>query len=328
MNDWITSWHALYKNTKTKWAHLTLDQQEHQLDFLEETAGSLIDQWAEMDELLNQLRLEKEQLQSVISYESPGTTYYELEMFDQAAETLEYEQTNGEHEEMRYLYLGFSYLFSEQLQKAKEKFLYLIHVSRNMYVRHFSFVGLGCTNTRLERICDAIEAFECANRLTTTNDVMYNLGICYFSEEAFHLAKFYFSEYVKNVPDDGEALFYLGCCQWQENEKEAAWSSWLSSVHILDSTHALLALAYVLEWHGHHRAAIHCYKRLLEKNYDLVKVLHGLAWNYALEEDKTKALTLFREALSVDPMNENIRESLLWLQKRWPEGEWKRLSGS
>lgn len=325
MSDWLRSWHAIYQDAEKKWALMTATEQKKQLTYLEETAGVLIDQWTELDELLNHLRKEGEQLQSLIRYESLGTTYYQLEMFEQAASELALERAAGDQEELRYLYLGFAYLFSDQLQKAKEKFLFLIQISQSTYIKHFALVGLGCVHIRFERIGDAIEAFECANHLTSTNDVVYNLGVCYFFNEAFHLAQPYFEEYVGRVSDDGEALFFLGCCQWHEGEKDAAWTSWLTSVHLLDSTSALFALAYVCEWHGHHQAAIHCYKRIQAKEDDKAKVLHGLAWNYALLEDKTKAITAFREALSVDPMNKQIKESLLWLSKNWPEVSWEQL---
>ncbi len=319
LNDWLTSWHAIYQDAEKKWPLMTQIDQKKYLCYLEETAGELIDQWTALDELLNHLRADQAQLHSLLHYHSLGTTYYQLEMFAQAADQLILEKATGEQEEIRYLYLGFAYLFSNQLQKAKEKYLYLIQISQNTYIKHFAFVGLGCVQTRLDCMEDAIESFESANRLTTTSDVVYNLGICYFSIEAFHLAKLYFTDYLRHIPEDGEALFLLGCCQWQEGAREAAWTSWLTSVNLLDSAYALLALAYVCEWHGHHQAAIHCYRRIQTKEHDQANILHGIAWNYALLEDKTNALTAFREALRIEPMNTDIQKSLFWLNENWPE---------
>ncbi|TWI58898.1 tetratricopeptide repeat protein [Halalkalibacter nanhaiisediminis] len=319
MNDWLTSWHAIYQKTKTQWPLMTAHNQEKHLRYLEEIAGVLIDQWSELDEMLNHLRVDKEQLDSLVDYHSVGTVYYQLEMFGQAADLLATEKTIGVQDELRQLYVGFACLFSNRLQKAKETFLYLIQVSQHFYIKHFAFVGLGCVHTRLMRIEDAIEAFENAKRLTTTNDVVYNLGVCYFAIEAFHLAEPYLVDYLRQVPDDGQALFLLGCCQWENGAIDAAWTSWLTSVNLLDSVHALLALAYVCEWHGHHQAAIHCYKRIQTKDHDQGNILHAIAWNYALLEDKTNAIKTFREALRIDPRNVNIQKSLFWLSEYWPE---------
>ncbi|WP_332630160.1 tetratricopeptide repeat protein [Halalkalibacter flavus] len=319
MNDWITSWNAIYENIEKKWTFMSEAEQENQLKYLEEAAGTLLDKWTELDEKINELKDPKKEREPSFSYTSKGTTFYELEMFEQAARTLKKESVNGPNDELRRLYLGFAYLFSEQLEEAKEAFIYIIQVSIYPALKHFAHVGLGCVQTREERLDDAIVSFEKANDLTSSLDVVYNLGICYFYNEVFHIAKQYFLSYIKQVPDDGEAFFFLGCCQWQDGSLDEAWTSWTTSISLLDSEESLLALAYVCEWHGYHQAAIHCYKRVQEKHLGSVNVLHGLAWNYALLDDKTNAIRTFHEAMRVDPNNKNITYSLNWLQKSWPE---------
>jgi tetratricopeptide (TPR) repeat protein len=319
LNDWLSSWNTIYEKIEKKWALLSDIEQANQIAYLEETAGILLDKWTELDEKIHELKLDGQSMERFVSYHSKGTTYYELDMFEEAARALKKERSTGDKDYLRMLYLGFSFLFSEQLEKAKETFLYVIQVSYVPYLKHFALVGLGCVQTRQQRIDDAIVSFYSANQLTSTNDVVYNLGICYFTNEAFHIAKDYFSAYVEQVPEDGEALFYLGCCQWEAGEREAAWASWTTSIHLLDSKESLLSLAYVCEWHGFHQAAIHCYKRVLEKYVVSANVLHGLAWNYALLDDKENALKAFREALFLDPNNDNVCFSLQWLQQSWPE---------
>lgn len=297
---------------------MSSEEQEDQLKYLEETAGALLDQWTELDEKINDLR-EHLGESTMEPYESKGTTYYQLEMFEKAVEELEQERPSGEKDDMRRLYIGFASLFANKLTKARETFLYILQVSRRPPIRHFAFVGLGCVQTQEQRVDDAIASFHSAKELTSTTDVVYNLGICYFHDEAFALAKEYLISYCEEVPEDGEAFFYLGCCQWQLGEKDVAWASWTTSIHLLDSEEALLSLAYVCEWHGYHFVAVHCYRRIKEKHGSSTKVLHGLAWNYALMDDKENALKYFREVLWLDPSNRNIKQSLNWLEETWPE---------
>ncbi|MDT8859979.1 tetratricopeptide repeat protein [Alkalihalobacillus sp. MEB130] len=318
MNDWINSWNAIYENIEKKWAFMSEVEQEKQVAYLEETAGMLLDKWTELDEKIHELKDPKHD-NITFSYFSKGTTFYELEMFEQAARTLKKEKIKGPNDELRRLYLGFAYLFSEQLSDAKETFLFVIQVSQYPSLKHFAHVGLGCVLTREERLDEAIVSFEHANELTSSLDVVYNLGICYYFNEVFHIAKQYLSTYIQQVPDDGEAYFFLGCCHWQEGNTNEAWTSWTTSISLLDSKESLLALAYVCEWHGYHQAAIHCYKRVQEKHTRSVQTLHGLAWNYALLDDKENALSMFHEALQMEPDNESIRFSLIWLKKSWPE---------
>ena len=91
------------------------------IDYLEEIAGSLLDEWTEMDEKIALLRNEKQDLEQFLPYQSIGTVYYQLDMFDKAIESFEKERVFGIQEEMRQLYLGYSYLFSEQLTKGKRR---------------------------------------------------------------------------------------------------------------------------------------------------------------------------------------------------------------
>ncbi|ARK30342.1 tetratricopeptide repeat protein [Halalkalibacter krulwichiae] len=318
MNDWLFTWQSIFKETEKKWALLSKDEQDEQIKYLEEAAGTLLDTWTELDEKLNQLRVEVGN-KSSICYHSKGTLYYELEMFEHAIYELKREKTNGDKEELRRLYLGFAFLFANKFAEAKEMFLYLVHISRQTVIKHFAHVGLGCVLTKEERFDDAIASFEAAKELTSTVDVVYNLGICNFLKAAYPLAKDYFITYCEQIPEDGEALFYLGCCQWEEGDKDAAWASWTTSIHLLDSQQALLSLAYVCEWHGYHYAAIHCYKRIQEKHGNSIQVLHGFAWNYALLDDKENAFKFFREVYVLDPSNQGAKDSLNWLEKSWPD---------
>ncbi|WP_227936223.1 tetratricopeptide repeat protein [Alkalihalobacillus deserti] len=318
MNEWLSSWQTIFKETEKKWTLMSEEEQKEQINYLEETAGTLLDTWTEMDEKINDLR-DVVGKNDLISFRSKGTWLYELEMFEQASDELEKEKTIGEKDLLRRLYLGYALLFSNQMARARETFLYLVQVSPHPHIKHFAYIGLGCVQTQEERVQDAIVSFQSAKQLTLTTDVVYNLGVCYFFEETFHLAEEYFMAYCEEEPEDGEALFFLGCCQWETGKKDEAWASWTTSIHLLKSKEALLSLAYVCEWHGYHYAAIHCYKRIQEKHGETIPTLHGLAWNYALIDNKESALKFFREVLLLDPGNNDIRKSLHWLGDTWTE---------
>lgn len=313
-----TQWLEVLKETEKKWSLLSKSEQEEKLSYLEETAGMLLDQWIELDEKIQQLETKKDNHFLDTYYTSKGTTFFDIDMFAQAINTLKDEKPTGTEDEIRRLYLGFAYLYEDQFERAKEPFIYIVQVASHPLIKHFAYIGLGCINIRLDQIEEATVYFDKAYRLTSTDDVVYNLGICYYSINMFSLASTFFETYVKNVPEDGEAFFFLGYCYWEEQLYDEAWSAWTTAIHLLNTTEALSALAYICEWHGHHQAAIHCYERVKEKHGTSLDVLHGLAWNMALVGNTDESIQLFRQALSQDSTNENLKKSLSWLSQSDP----------
>lgn len=296
-------------------------ERKKQVELLENKAGELLDLWTYLDEHLQKLK-RNSQRNEALAYSSSGTVYYELSMYNKAIYLLKNEVAIGPLDDVRRLYLAYAYLFTAQYDEAKEQFLYVLHASRIWLMKHFCYVGLGLLYTQTDQIDEAIHHFERAKQITTTTDVMYNLGICFFVKEQYALAKEYFNQYLLAVPDDSEAMFYLGCCYWNEENRDQAWAYWLSSLQHTPSQETVLAVAHVCEWLGNHQMAIHCYKQMQRKNVD---VLHGLAWNYALLKRKEEAYQSFRDALHTDPSNKKLHASLAWLNRHWPEGKWLQL---
>ncbi|WP_088102179.1 tetratricopeptide repeat protein [Halalkalibacter urbisdiaboli] len=317
MDKWLESWERLYEYIDKKWPYLPEKEQEVHIEHLEEVAESLLDAWTDMDEKLALLKTKLDERHPQIAYQSKGTTYYQLEMFQEATETLEQEQETGEKDELRRLYLAYSYLYIGAMNRAFEHFLYLIQTSQNVMIEHFSYVGLGCYYVQEEKYDEAIDAFEHANTLTTSEDVVYNLGICHYVTKSFHVAKQYFSKAIQMLPEDGEAYFFLGCCHWKIGHEEQAFSTWMECLQLLNTPYALQALAYVCEWHGHHLAAVHCYKRMIAIGEKQVNVLHGLAWNLALLDMREDALRIFDEIVQIEPNYKQVHVSLQWLQSVW-----------
>ncbi len=316
----IRSWNELYQAIETHWSSFTVTEKKEQLTFLEESAQSLLDSWGEMEEKLAVLK-QKENTEETIrpTYQSVGTSYYILELFDKAQKALLREQATGAENELRMLYLGFSALYTNDDHVVLETFLYLIQTSRSQMIRHFSYVGLGCYYTQLDQIEKATELFQHANELTTSADVVYNLGVCHYVNKHFSIAKTFFNETLKMLPEDGESYFLLGCCEWELGNRKKAWECLLSALGLLYSKESLLAFAKMSEWHGHHQIAIHCYKRIEDLTERSSETTHGLAWNYALMDEYEKAINLFSELTMNDPHDLDVRRSINWLVDYWPK---------
>ncbi|WP_100407242.1 tetratricopeptide repeat protein [Bacillus solitudinis] len=319
MDKWLQSWDSLFEYTEQTWNMLSDTEQQEQLLQLESAAELLLDAWTDMDEKLALLKTKLAERTFQVSYHSIGTTYYQLEMFEHAAAILAKEHESGEKEELRLLYLAYSYLFMGKNEQARELFLYLIQATKAVMIKHFSYIGLGCFHVQAEKFDEAIDSFEHANLLTTSQDVVYNLGICHYLNKSIHLAKAFFKEAIDLFPDDGEAYFFLGCCQWKLGEEEHAFLTWMECLQLLTAPYALQALAYVCEWHGHHYAAIHCYKRIQALGFSNIETLHGLAWNLALLDQRSEALAIFNKLIKMEPKNENVKKSISWLESVWNE---------
>ncbi|MED1601541.1 tetratricopeptide repeat protein [Alkalihalophilus marmarensis] len=326
MSEFIHQWDQLYTAAHKNWHLFSAKEKEEQLHFLEEAAQSLLESWSDMEEKLIDLKQKKEGATEVPSYESRGTSFFTLEMFEQASAAFLTEEASGEANDVRLLYLGYSFLYTEAYTKAIETFLYLIQSKAPAVISHFAYVGLGCLYTQLEDFDQAIYSFEKANELTTSMDVVYNLGVCHYVKKEYSQAAHYFKETIKELEEDGEAYFFLGCCLIESGYKREAWNCFLSALCLLYTDEALLAFAKVSEWHGHHQMAIHCYKRLESLGRRTIETRHGLAWNYALIEEYEHAIELFTELNQSGNDDESIAQSVRWLIAHWPHAQSEELS--
>ncbi|WP_368504474.1 tetratricopeptide repeat protein [Alkalihalophilus sp. As8PL] len=327
MSNFIHNWEKVYHTISKNWYHYSKKEKEEQMNFLEESAQSVLDSWGEMEEKLIALK-QKGEIEEAkpLSYTSIGTSYFTLEMFEKAFQTLKNEEEIGEENDLRLLYLGFAAVYSGESNQAIETFLYLIQTKTSIMTRHFAYVGLGCQYAQLDQIDHSIETFQQANKLTSNIDVVYNLGVCHYVNKEYKEASIYFKEAIDSMPDDGEAYFFLGCCQWEMGCQKEAWDCFLSALGLLYSDEALHAFAKISEWHGHHRLAIHCYDRIEALKSRSNQTLHGLAWNYALLDEYDIALRLFAEMEVPCAFNHDVNTSVEWLMNHWPHGKSVQLS--
>lgn len=316
MEKWVNEWNATYNELKRKWTELSDEERQYYLQQLTEKKELLLDYYVEMDEKLAELTsnscLKKH-------YQSKGISYYHLKMYDKAIIELERERKNVEADPQILLYLGFSYLYAQKYEKAKEIFLYIVHTAKRHPEIHFALVGLGCIKMQTNCLEAAIQDFEKALELTMNPDVLYNLGICHYIEKRAQLAVPYFQEVININPEDVEAYYFLGKCFLHLNNKERALETWLAGLQITESVPLLQTIALEFEELGNHLAAIHCYKRLQLLGYNDVSILHGIAWNYGLMGEKAIAKEMFDSLISEHPKDVNLWISYLSLLKVWEE---------
>ncbi|WP_170885529.1 tetratricopeptide repeat protein [Bacillus alkalicellulosilyticus] len=308
---------SLYSYLKNNWQLISEKERKSYVESLEKASESLLDNWVEIDEKINTLKEQLSEFEGEEPYTSKGTSFFELNMFEEASREFENELKSVKTPIVR-LYLAYSYLYSEDLEKSKEMFIYLIHSEEKAIYKHFAYVGLGCLAVQQEQNEEAIVHFEKALTLTKNVDVVYNLGMCHYMEQRPQLAIPYFEQVLTSLPEDGESYYFLGKCHFENNQFQLAYNSWLTALQVVETRELLFTLAFDFEWIGLHSMAIHCYKRLQALGYDDDTIIHGLAWNYGLLDDREKAKELFLPLLA-QSNDKNIILSFVWLLSTWGE---------
>ncbi|MFA9455500.1 tetratricopeptide repeat protein [Halalkalibacter sp. AB-rgal2] len=302
-----------------KWDLLPKEKQLKYVQLLEETAAHLLDQWVELDEKIHHLNEKLKLAEELPAYSSKGTTYYSLNMFIEAAEQLANEEANGYEDDIRRLYLGYSYYFIGLIDQAQEVFIYLVQSSDHTHIKHFSYLGQAHIALTMKKFDEAIGKFERANSLISSLDVVYNLSLCYFYMKQYTLAKEYALSYIEMNNNEEGMYFVLGCCDSLLGNYERSLSYWSECLQINPSLQMLIALSIVYEWHGLHYAAIHCLELAQKREEYTFQVYHGLAWNYALIGDIQQSRKFFHYLLKKEDDDKEIRRSINWLSKAFPE---------
>ncbi|WP_096200905.1 tetratricopeptide repeat protein [Bacillus sp. FJAT-45350] len=321
MEQWRKQWETVYQSLKQTHKYISDEEKQKQLKTLHTATEFALDTWAEMEEKVNLLEEEIDDVdESVTTYTSKGTSYFKLNMFDHAIVEFQKEKNKfWKHQELLQLYIGFSQLYTNKFDQAKETFLYLLHLRPSMIEKHFAYVGLGCLHSQHQQFDEALTFYEKALSLTMNSDVVYNIGMCHYNLDEPHLAIPYFKKSIKLIGEDGESYYYLGRCYSMLEQPTKAFEAWMSALQIAETKEFLLALAYEFEWLGYYLAALHCYKRLVTLGYTDHTVNHGLAWNYGLLDERSKSKELFTALIERNPTDVNIFISYLWLLKTWGE---------
>lgn len=284
--------------------------------------------WSEQLELLDEIKEKllastpfqfKNKLSHVLG---KGISLFELGIYDNAIEELKKEMNETDNPSRLYLYLGYSSLYINREDEAKEAFLNVIHRSNDPLEKHFSFLGLGLQAGRAHRMEEAISYFEKAEALLFNPDVVYNLGICYLLLNMPKEAAPYFEKVVESGEDVAEAVYFLGKCYMDNGDRAMAMEIWYNAIHEFNNEALLLSLAIEFEEKGYFSCAIYCYERLENIGANHTIVLHGRSWNYGLMDEIEKAKEGFKELFEENPYDENAWISYLWLLRKWEDDDY------
>lgn len=310
----LHEWEQYFLQVKQSWANMNEKEKNFHLINLATSQQLFIDYYADIDDFLLENSAHEDDF---IAYESKGTSYYHLQMYDRAIIELEKERQLFKEHPTLLLYLGFTYLYKNRYNRAKEIFLYILHTSNLTYSHHFAYCGLGLLAIKSGNRDEAIECFEKALALTMSIDVVYNLGMCHYLEDRPQIAYPFFQEVIKHDRKDESSFYFLGKCFLMLNDKERAFETWLSGLQTVESYHLLHTLAFEFEELGYSQVAIHCYDRLRLLGYQDASIRHGIAWNYGLLDERKIAVNLFESLLSDYPSYVNGWISYLWLLHAW-----------
>ncbi|WP_096188662.1 tetratricopeptide repeat protein [Evansella halocellulosilytica] len=305
---------------------LLSDEEIHQwVEQLTKEQDYLLDVWSSQNELLEEI---KDQLTTVAPFsfekkEEPheGISYFNLGLYKQAIRTINDDVLGKQNHSRLLLYLGYSYLYLEEPYHAREHFLDILQRSSDKLEHHFAYVGLGLQAGQEEKVEEAIHFFEKAENLLFNSDVVYNLGICYLLLKMPNEALTYFQKSFHEGDKDSESLFWIGKCFDLLGKKTEAMETWYEVIQMTKSSKLIQTLAFIFEEKGHFPCAIYCFERLNTLGFDHSLVLHGLAWNYGLLDERNKSKQLFSQLLKENPTDLNARISYLWLLDRWNEKE-------
>lgn len=324
MQKWRLVYNWLLENKDV----LTLEEKNEWMKHLTLQNEKTLQLWSEQLELLDELK-EKLLENSSFQFETKlkkhkGVSLFELGIYDKAIEVLKKDLGNTEKPSRIYLYLGFSYLYLDQGEKARESFLNSLHQTKDTLEKHFAYIGLGLLEGRAYRLEEAIRYFEKGEELLFNPDVVYNLGICYLLLNIPQAAISYFKKVIESGEDVAEAVYFLGKCYMDSGEREKAMEVWYNAIHELNNKQLLTTLAVEFEEKGLFSCALYCYERLENLGVAGSIVLHGRAWNYGLMDEKEKAKKVFKQLFAEHPRDMNAWISYLWLLQKWDDEEFLR----
>ncbi|UCZ54809.1 tetratricopeptide repeat protein [Bacillus shivajii] len=320
-----TQWEEMSKWLMDNKDMLNENELKQWVEHLSKEQDQLLEVWSTQNELLEEIKDELT-TSNPFSFQKEdethtGISYFELGLYEEAIREFQAGLDGQQNSARLYLYLGFSQLYIEQPNEAKESFLNVLHRSKDPTEHHFALVGLGLQAGQEENIEEAIHYFEKSEVLLFNSDVVYNLGICYLLLKMPKEALQYFQKMVHKGETDSESYFWLGKCFESLGRNTEAMEAWYETIQRTKSKKLIRTLAFIFEENGNFSCAIYCYERLKSLGYNEAFVLHGMAWNYGLLDERKKSMEMFEELLYLEPTNINAMISYLWLLYRWEEIE-------
>ncbi len=304
LKEWLNEWYSLYESV---WA-LPLKQQSKQMDTLEDKVELLLTTWGSLDESMQELKRKVKEEAHLYQYQSKGTILFDQGQFQEACAQLKQEE-HVEKDGIRCLYVGYASLYQSDLVESEAQFQYVLFLQTPALITHLAYKGLGLIAIVQHDMEKAIHYLEKAQPLAENHELMYNLGVCYFTLGNYEYATTCFRQYAYHV-EDVDGLYALALALVQAGELEEARAAFLQVIENLHEQSALVAVAHFVEWIGEHELACYAYEHLMIQSGKEQRWLHGFAWNKALSGDK-RAVHLLSELSHTDP---EAKKSYEWIQ--------------
>ncbi|GAF14389.1 hypothetical protein JCM19046_4547 [Bacillus sp. JCM 19046] len=311
MKEWMHSWHTLYDSV---WQSPIGDQTQA-INKLEAMTEQLLHTWGSLDESIHLLKEHVSKLGNSHAFNTSGTQLFDNQLYEEALIELNQEQGIGETENLRYLYIAYSSLYTNQMNEARHVFYTLIQATTSSAILHFTYVGLGLIEMIEREAEKAIHYLEKANCLADNIDVVYNLGVCYYWLGSYDYAVNCFHQFAVKR-EDADSLMALGLALYAQDRKEECRGVWLDFAEQVDTINELVRLAKITEWLGEHDLACYCYEQIMLINGKESDWLHGFAWNKALAGDD-RAIELLAHLAETD---KNAGKSLALIQSANVDG--------
>jgi tetratricopeptide (TPR) repeat protein len=252
-----------------------------------------------------------------------GKALYDLLMFDHAIPFLEKAALADPDNEPAKLYLGQSFLATQQWEKARYHLQFLMETSQHPDILPLSLHALACVEGLNKNYDKAIYFFEKINmkgvRDEWQSSFIYNHAQTLLYLKSYDSCLDKLMEYYKLNPDDWQGPFLIGKVYLEMGDEEAGLAFWFESLQLHENDELLKEMAKHFEEKTFYQMAAQCYERLLkDKTYrEDEEIWFGLAWNYGLSNEFVKSEKTFLQALSLFPDHAELQISYTWMLILW-----------
>jgi tetratricopeptide (TPR) repeat protein len=256
-----------------------------------------------------------------------GKAMYDLLMFDHAIPYLEKAAKAEPDYEPAKLYLGQSYLATQQWEKARYYLHFLTETSQNKDVLNLSLHALACLEGLANHYEKSIYFFEKISiedvREEWKSSFVFNHAQTLFHLEQYDSCLDKLMEYYQLSPKDWQGPFLIGKVYLEMGDEEAGLAFWFESLQLHENVELLKEMAKHFEAKTFYQMAAQCYERLLKNKAHRTdqEVWFGLAWNYGLSQDFQKSEKAFLQALSLFPKHIELQIAYTWMLILWNEQE-------
>ncbi|MFC4078046.1 tetratricopeptide repeat protein [Salinithrix halophila] len=280
---------------------------------LEERVSSLLneepDLAAEEEEVGEEFWLDGQVVRSF----REGQGYYQLKMFGEAKPYFDQVVKEAPDFLLGRVYLALSDFQQRKWDDAFREFHLVAETSDHPRFAAFARHMLGCVHVQRGEDEKAIRQFDKALTLNPENgDAWFNLGACQYRLGQYAEAIPYFFHALHLDRDDWEAMYYLSCCYKEAGEWEGV-HFWRRAVYEKTNSPAVMeTIAQDFEESGDVEAALRWYRKLAATDPKRASAYHGMSWSLWLKGCQEEALLVLQKGLTIDPRNPDTLFTYVW----------------